>query len=488
MSSNSVKYSRPGSHWWLVLVQGIAAIILGAFLLFRPGVTIATLIFFLGLYWLISGVITLVSLLWNREQWGLKLITGTVGIIAGLFIVRNPIISAFVVPAAYAFFLGILGIVLGIGQLIQAFRGGGWGIGVLGVMSIILGFLLITNPVIAGLSLAFLLGILLIVGGIIALFAAFRLRGEHKAYEEAQANASRTASAGSQTIAGAGSRAAGAVNVAGATATGAVGAAAVTGAAAVSRAGDNIAQTAGAAAATGGNIAQTVDGAVSTGATAASRIGDGIAQDAGDALGQAEDLAGDAAYAVRGAAGDVANGTTGLVAEGAGVTLDAAQDAGATIAEAAEAVFTGNVNPLDSEEMSKFKYPLEFIESVGQASANKLRAIGINNCLELLKQGYFARGRADIAEKSGIAGKRILTWVNHVDLYRIKGVGSEYADLLEASGVDTVVELAQRNPANLFTRMNEVNVEKKLVRKLPTQSQVQDWVAQAKGLPRIITY
>jgi predicted flap endonuclease-1-like 5' DNA nuclease len=82
----------------------------------------------------------------------------------------------------------------------------------------------------------------------------------------------------------------------------------------------------------------------------------------------------------------------------------------------------------------------------------------------------------------------ILKWVNHVDLYRIKGVGSEYADLLEASGVDTVVELAQRNAANLFAKMNNINVEKRLVRRPPTQSQVENWIAQAKDLPRLITY
>ena len=97
-------------------------------------------------------------------------------------------------------------------------------------------------------------------------------------------------------------------------------------------------------------------------------------------------------------------------------------------------------------------------------------------------------GRKELAEGTGISEHLILKWVNHVDLYRIKGIGSEYADLLEASGVDTVVELAQRNPENLFEKMSEVNAEKALVRKLPTASQVADWVAQAKGLPRVVSY
>jgi predicted flap endonuclease-1-like 5' DNA nuclease len=78
--------------------------------------------------------------------------------------------------------------------------------------------------------------------------------------------------------------------------------------------------------------------------------------------------------------------------------------------------------------------------------------------------------------------------VNHLDLYRLKGVGSEYAELLEASGVDTVVELAHRNPSTLFEKMSEENAARERVRKLPTPAQVADWVAQAKVLPRLVTY
>jgi len=108
--------------------------------------------------------------------------------------------------------------------------------------------------------------------------------------------------------------------------------------------------------------------------------------------------------------------------------------------------------------------------------------------LDLLRRGSTRKGRVELVEATGITGKLILKWVNHADLYRIKGVGSEYADLLEAAGVDTVVELAQRNPANLLPKMVAVNEEKKLVRKTPFQSQVDDWVAQAKNLDRMIQY
>ena len=82
----------------------------------------------------------------------------------------------------------------------------------------------------------------------------------------------------------------------------------------------------------------------------------------------------------------------------------------------------------------------------------------------------------------------ILKWTNRADLARVKGIGGEYADLLEAAGVDTVPELATRKPANLVAKLHEVNEEKKLVRKLPTENQVEGWVAQAKELPRVIEY
>jgi len=82
----------------------------------------------------------------------------------------------------------------------------------------------------------------------------------------------------------------------------------------------------------------------------------------------------------------------------------------------------------------------------------------------------------------------VLEWVNHADLFRINGVGEEYSDLLEAAGVDTVPELAQRNPEHLYQKLVEVNQEKKLVRRLPTQAQVSDWIEQSKQLPRVVTY
>jgi predicted flap endonuclease-1-like 5' DNA nuclease len=128
------------------------------------------------------------------------------------------------------------------------------------------------------------------------------------------------------------------------------------------------------------------------------------------------------------------------------------------------------------------------IEGVGEVYAQKLKAAGVGTTDALLKQGASPKGRKEIAEKSGISETLILEWVNHVDLFRIKGVAEEYADLLEEAGVDTVPELAQRKPENLLGKMAEVNAKKKLVRRMPVLAQVESWVEQAKKLPRLLTY
>ncbi len=128
------------------------------------------------------------------------------------------------------------------------------------------------------------------------------------------------------------------------------------------------------------------------------------------------------------------------------------------------------------------------VEGIGPVYAQKLTDAGIVTTEALLEKGAAPKGRKEIAEKTGIGDALILKWLNRVDLSRIKGIGSEYADLLEAAGVDTVPELAKRVPANLAKKMEEVNTAKKLTRKLPTAKQVADWVEQAKKLPRAITY
>lgn len=131
---------------------------------------------------------------------------------------------------------------------------------------------------------------------------------------------------------------------------------------------------------------------------------------------------------------------------------------------------------------------IEEIEGIGPEYGAKLTAAGVKTVEALLERGASASGRAELAESTGLTASRILEWVNRADLMRIKGVGSEYSDLLEASGVDTVKELAQRVPANLQAKMAEVNETKKLVRVVPALSQVETWVAEAKTLPGVLTY
>ena len=128
------------------------------------------------------------------------------------------------------------------------------------------------------------------------------------------------------------------------------------------------------------------------------------------------------------------------------------------------------------------------VEGIGPSYAAKLSEAGCKTQEQLLKDCGQKKGRKSLAEKSGISEKQILKWTNRADLARVKGIGSEYADLLECAGVDTVPELAKRNPGNLHAKMGEVNDDKNLVRAMPSESKVEDWVKQAKKLPRAIHY
>jgi predicted flap endonuclease-1-like 5' DNA nuclease len=128
------------------------------------------------------------------------------------------------------------------------------------------------------------------------------------------------------------------------------------------------------------------------------------------------------------------------------------------------------------------------VEGIGKVYAEKLKVAGLSTVEALLKMGASPHGRKEIEEKTGINHKLILEWVNLADLFRIQGIGEEYSDLLEEAGVDTVVELAQRNAENLHQNLVEINQQKKLVRQVPGLSQVTKWVEQAKILPRVVTY
>jgi len=378
--------------WWLVLLEGIALIVLGLLFLAKPGMTTLVVVQLLGIYWLVAGMFRIISIFLDRAMWGWKLFAGILGIIAGLIVVRNPLWSTVILGNTLIVLVGIMSIVMGAISLWRAFKGAGWGEGILGAVSILLGILLLANVWLFTFSLPWTLGLLSIVGGVLAIWGSFQVKKLQEQLDEQAAKA----------------------------------------AAVPARA---------------------------------------------------------AAYDLTAAPDEPKETVVAAVA------VVEEPEVAETVAEVDEDAkikqwlgLSADVNLKEALRGSAFQTGLEYIEGVGPVYAGKLEEIGIRSPLDLLVKGATPKGRTEIAEHAGISGKLVLEWVNHVDLYRIKGVGSEYADLLEEAGVDTVIELAQRNAANLYHKLVAVNEEKKLVRQLPGQSQVMQWIEQAKGLPRVITY
>jgi predicted flap endonuclease-1-like 5' DNA nuclease len=128
------------------------------------------------------------------------------------------------------------------------------------------------------------------------------------------------------------------------------------------------------------------------------------------------------------------------------------------------------------------------IEGIGEVYAHKLHEAGIASIDVLLERGATPHGRKELAETTGISDRLILKWVNRADLFRVKGIGEQYSDLLAAAGVETVLELAQRRPDHLHQKLAETNEAKKLVRVLPTAEHVAAWVEQARSPPRVVSY
>jgi predicted flap endonuclease-1-like 5' DNA nuclease len=131
---------------------------------------------------------------------------------------------------------------------------------------------------------------------------------------------------------------------------------------------------------------------------------------------------------------------------------------------------------------------IEDIEGIGPQYAEKLKAAGITTVEKLLESGATAKGRDELATKTGINSKSILRWVNHADLFRIKGVAGQFSELLEAAGVDSVPELAQRNAENLQQALAQTNDEKHLAKTTPSLIQVTNWIEEAKTLPKVVQY
>lgn len=131
---------------------------------------------------------------------------------------------------------------------------------------------------------------------------------------------------------------------------------------------------------------------------------------------------------------------------------------------------------------------IEDIEGIGPQYAEKLKSAGVSSVESLLETGATAKGRSELSEKTGISASVILRWVNHADLFRIKGIGSQFSELLEAAGVDTVPELARRSAENLQQALTKANEEKKLSKTTPSLNQVTAWIAEAKTLPKMVQH
>jgi uncharacterized membrane protein HdeD (DUF308 family) len=162
--------------WWVVLIAGVALAITGLLLLSAPGATVVTLVQVLGVYWLVDGIVKLVSIFIDRRGWGWKLAIGILGIIAGLVVIQHPLWAAILVPATLVLTLALAGLVIGVLEIVQAFTGAGWGTGILGAVSVLFGLLLLLNPGPGAVGLVFAFGILGIVGGVAAAIMAFRLK------------------------------------------------------------------------------------------------------------------------------------------------------------------------------------------------------------------------------------------------------------------------------------------------------------------------
>ena len=176
MANATVQPQMP-TIWWVFLLQGIAAILLGVMLLTAPGATLLTLVTFMGFYWIVSGVLSLVQMFVDRSvPWIWSCLIGIVGIAAGLLVVRHPLVAALTVPTVIVIVFGVEGLIMGVLEIIGGFSGGGIGSFIRGAFNLLIGILLLSSPMTAALAVPFVFGILLLVqgGGLLAL--ALRVR------------------------------------------------------------------------------------------------------------------------------------------------------------------------------------------------------------------------------------------------------------------------------------------------------------------------
>jgi uncharacterized membrane protein HdeD (DUF308 family) len=176
--SNYAGGSGEALPWWLVLVEGIVVALLGLVLLVAPGASLVFLVWLLGIYLLVAGVIRIVGLFSDSSSWGWKLAAGILCLIAGLAILSNPLWSTTLASTWLVILVGFLAMLQGAAGLVVAFQGGGWGMGALSVLGILFGLFLVINPLIGAAALTLILAIFMLIGGVGAVIQAFRMRGE----------------------------------------------------------------------------------------------------------------------------------------------------------------------------------------------------------------------------------------------------------------------------------------------------------------------
>ena len=167
---------EPTFPWWLVLLEGVFAGIFGLLLLSAPGATLLFLVQVFGFYLFLGGIFRVVSIFTDSSSWGWKLVGGLLGIIAGIAVLQHPILSTVIVPTYIIYIIGFIAIAEGVIELIAAFQGSGWGLGILGILRIVFGIILVSNPLLGVLALPIVLGALMLVGGIFAVVVSLRMR------------------------------------------------------------------------------------------------------------------------------------------------------------------------------------------------------------------------------------------------------------------------------------------------------------------------
>lgn len=170
----------PQTPWWFVLLEGVAALVIGVLLLTETGATLFTVVVFAALYWLIGGVVDLVMMFVDHRRWGWRLFSGVLAILAAVVVLRDPLWAAVLVPAVLVWILGAAGIVIGAVHVVRAFLGGGLASAILGAVAVLLGGTLLFNTLVATTVLVYAVALAGVTGGILAIVAAFLLRGRER--------------------------------------------------------------------------------------------------------------------------------------------------------------------------------------------------------------------------------------------------------------------------------------------------------------------